>query len=59
MNDKKKIGRPTDELKDIKITVRISQETNKRLEQFSEENKLTKAESVRKAIERLPIKNEK
>ena len=59
MDDKKKIGRPTNDPKDVKLTVRVNKTTNEILEKFCKENNLTKVEGVREAINRLPIKEKK
>ena len=59
MNGKKKIGRPTNDPKEIKLTVRVSKETNDRLEEYCKENNLTKVEGIRVALNRLPLKKEK
>nr|DAX28597.1 MAG TPA: hypothetical protein [Caudoviricetes sp.] len=59
MDDKKKMGRPTDDPKDVKLTVRVNKTTNEILEKFCKENNLTKVEGVREAINRLPIKEKK
>lgn len=56
MNDKKKIGRPTNDPKEIKLTVRVNKETNERLEQYCKENNITKVEAIRVALNMLPIK---
>ncbi|WP_314346965.1 hypothetical protein [Fusobacterium massiliense] len=59
MDDKKKMGRPTNDPKDVKLTVRVNKTTNEILEKFCKENNLTKVEGVREAINRLPIKEKK
>ena len=59
MDDKKKMGRPTNDPKGVKMTVRVNKTTNEILEKFCKENNLTKVEGVREAINRLPIKEKK
>ena len=59
MDDKKKMVRPTNDPKDVKLTVRVNKTTNEILEKFCKENNLTKVEGVREAINRLPIKEKK
>lgn len=59
MDDKKKMGRPTNDPKGVKLTVRVNKTTNEILEKFCKENNLTKVEGVREAINRLPIKEKK
>ena len=56
MDDKKKMGRPTNDPKDVKLTVRVSKATNEILEKYCKENNISKVEGVREAINRLPIK---
>lgn len=56
MDDKKKMGRPTNDLKDVKLTVRVNKATNEILEKYCKENNISKVEGVREAINRLPIK---
>lgn len=56
MDDKKKMGRPTNDPKDVKLTVRVNKATNKILEKYCKENNISKVEGVREAINRLPIK---
>lgn len=50
---KKKIGRPTDKLKDVDIKVRIDSDTNNLLQKYASDNGITRAESIRIAIKRL------
>ena len=56
MDDKKKMGRPTNDPKDVKLTVRVNKATNEILEKHCKENNISKVEGVREAINRLPIK---
>ena len=56
MDDKKKMGRPTNDPKDVKLTVRVNKATNEILEKDCKENNISKVEGVREAINRLPIK---
>lgn len=49
----KKIGRPTNELKDREIKIRVSTKTLEKLEYCHERMRLTKAEIVRKGIDRI------
>lgn len=56
MDDKKKMGRPTNDPKDVKLTVRVNKSTNEILEKYCKENNISKVEGVREAINRLPIK---
>lgn len=46
----KKIGRPTDCLKDIDLKVRVDSKTNSKIISYAHENNITKAEVVRIAI---------
>lgn len=47
-------GRPkVDEPKDIRFSIRIDDETNRRLDSYCEKNRITKAEAIRKGIHLL------
>lgn len=47
-------GRPrVDEPKDIRFSIRIDDETNKKLDAYCEQNGITKAEAIRKGIHLL------
>jgi len=47
-------GRPkVDEPKDIRFSIRIDNDTNKKLDVYCEENGITKAEAIRKGIHLL------
>lgn len=52
-NKKKKMGRPTNNPKETRITARLDSETNEILEQYSMEKNKTKAESIRHSIRLL------
>lgn len=52
MSDKK-IGRPTEDPKTIKLTVRVNSETNDKLEKYCIKKGISKADGVRKAINNL------
>ncbi|MDK8502120.1 CopG family transcriptional regulator [Aerococcus sp. UMB1112A] len=56
MADKKKIGRPPkgSHANSVKLTVRISEPLNEKINRYSEKHNLTKAETVRKALNDLP-----
>lgn len=49
----KKMGRPTDALKSVQIAVRFDSETLKTLDDFCKKEKISRAEGVRKAVQRL------
>ena len=46
----KKLGRPTDNPKDIVLKIRLDSDTSKKLQESSEEMKVSKAEVVRQGI---------
>ena len=56
MTEKKKMGRPTDNPKDVRITVRLDAESADILKKYCEQNKLNNMQAVREAIKKL--KNE-
>lgn len=47
------MGRPTDNLKDVDVKVRIDSDTNKKLLEYASANNITKAETIRLAIKNL------
>lgn len=49
----KKIGRPTDNPKPYKITVRIDENNKKILEEYCSQEKVNQMEAVRRGIEKL------
>lgn len=55
MTDKiKKVGRPKGENSNtVKLTVRVSEQLNSKLEEYGKKNGLTKSETLRKAFENL------
>ncbi|ETE06537.1 hypothetical protein U751_03540 [Streptococcus pseudopneumoniae 22725] len=55
MTDKiKKVGRPKGENSNtVKLTVRVSEQLNSKLEEYGKKNGLTKPETLRKAFENL------
>lgn len=53
-DNNKKVGRPKGiDSNTVKLTVRVSEQLNERLEAYCRKNNLTKAESMRKAFEEL------
>lgn len=52
MNNKK-IGRPTDNPKTIQIAIRFDDKTLKILDEYCNNQKISRAEGVRKAVGRL------
>ena len=53
---KKKMGRPTNSPKQIQIAVRFDDETLQILDNFCEQEKISRAEGTRRAIRRLEEK---
>lgn len=49
----KKMGRPTDNPKDISLKVRLDHDTAEKLETCIEQTKVSKAEIVRRGIHRI------
>lgn len=54
--EKKKMGRPTDDPKPVKLTVRVSRETEEILDAYCERNDRTRGEGIRDAINLLKDK---
>ncbi|HFU4561289.1 TPA: CopG family transcriptional regulator [Streptococcus suis] len=53
MSDVKKIGRPTNDPKNLKLTVRFNDEQSQKIKDYSIKNNLTMSEVVRKAVDDL------
>lgn len=53
MEQKKKMGRPTDNPKTHELKVRVTEELNRKVEKYAHENGLNKAEVLRMALENL------
>lgn len=49
----KKLGRPTDNPKPIKLSVRMDEETLKILDAYCQEKGITRMEGIRQGIKRL------
>lgn len=49
----KKIGRPTDNPKDITMKIRFDKDTAKKLENCSEKMKISRAEVVRRGVKKM------
>lgn len=49
----KKMGRPTDSVKDTTIRARMNEETVKKLDKCCEELKATRSEVLRKGIDKI------
>ena len=47
------MGRPTDNPKQHKITIRLDDETNEILDKYSNDNNIGRAEAARRAIRKL------
>lgn len=48
-----KMGRPTDNPKETRITVRLDNESNKIINEYCDEKQISKADAIREAIKRL------
>lgn len=48
-----KMGRPTDNPKPYKLTVRVDEESKAILEQYSQQEKISQMEAIRRGIKRL------
>lgn len=56
MTEKKKMGRPTDELKPHKVSARLSDETLKTLDDYCKRHSIGRPEGIRQAINHLKDK---
>lgn len=52
-NGKKKMGRPTDNPKNVRITVRLDEECSQILNNYCGQEKVEKAEAIRRSIYKL------
>ena len=53
----KKMGRPTDNLKDTRVTARVDSDVIKILEDYCKINQISIAEGLRRAILKLSVDN--
>lgn len=53
---KKKIGRPTDSPKQVQIAVRFDEETLRILDDYCEQEQISRAEGTRRAVRKLKEK---
>lgn len=53
MNDKKKIGRPTNDPKTLRITVRFNDEQSKKIDSIAKRLNMSNSEVIRKAVDDL------
>ena len=56
MNDKPKMGRPTDNPKPNKLTVRVSDESLQTLDNYCKKKQIGRADGIRDAIDGLKNK---
>jgi hypothetical protein len=58
VNIVKNVGRPfSDNPKDIRLTIRLDKEHNSILEKYSQVNKISKNEAIRRGIKKLEEKD--
>ena len=57
--EKKKMGRPTDNPKPLRLAVRVDDETNKKLDRLALDLQTTKAKLIRRGIELVFKENER
>ena len=53
MSEKKKMGRPTDNPKNVSIHVRLDKECDLTLKDYCEQEQVTKVEAVRRGVKKL------
>ena len=51
---KKKMGRPTADPKDLKMTIRFNNEQSQKIKEYAQKNNLTMSAVVRRAVDNLP-----
>ncbi|EFS20885.1 hypothetical protein FSBG_00382 [Fusobacterium gonidiaformans 3-1-5R] len=55
MQAKKKIGRPTDNPKNINFTIRLDEECVSILEKYCKQEEITRTDAIRKGIKKLKV----
>ncbi|MGT2814877.1 DUF6290 family protein [Streptococcus mitis] len=53
MSDAKKIGRPTNDPKNLRVTIRFNDEQSQKIQDYAKKNNLTTSEVIRKAVDDL------
>ena len=50
LSDAKKIGRPTNDPKNLRVTIRFNDEQSQKIQDYAKKNNLTTSEVIRKAV---------
>lgn len=53
LSDEKKIGRPTNDPKNLRVTIRFNDEQSQKIQDYAKKNNLTISEVIRKAVDDL------
>ncbi|HGO5791127.1 DUF6290 family protein [Streptococcus pyogenes] len=52
-DNQRKIGRPTTDPKNLRVTIRFNDEQSQKIKNYSQKNNLTTSEVIRKAVDDL------
>ncbi|MGT2832390.1 hypothetical protein JavanS250_0016 [Streptococcus satellite phage Javan250] len=52
-DNQRKIGRPTNDPKNLRVTIRFNDEQSQKIKDYSQKNNLTTSEVIRKAVDNL------
>lgn len=53
MTDTKKMGRPTNDPKNLRLSIRFNDKQSKKIKDYAERNSMTTSEVIRKAVDEL------
>lgn len=54
MTDKKKMGRPTNDPKNLRVSIRFNEQQSQKIKNYAEKKSMTTSEVIRKAVDELP-----
>lgn len=54
MTDKKKMGRPTSDPKNLRVSIRFNEQQSQKIKSYAEKKSMTTSEVIRKAVDELP-----
>lgn len=54
MTDNKKMGRPTADPKNLRVSIRFNDQQSQKIKRYAEQKSMTTSEVIRKAVDELP-----
>lgn len=54
MTGAKKMGRPTTDPKNLRVSIRFNDEQSRKIKGYADKNSMTTSEVIRKAVDELP-----